>query len=104
MISTPHSWKIKSFFLKLVNLFVSADTESLHREIPLDPCTPRGYAPEKEALKVSPSLIEKKSYLSTFFPSGNFSECRSASLKLLQRGQGILSDFFHMLLWCTLFH
>lgn len=63
------------------------DTESLHREKPMDPCTPRGYAPEKEALKVSPSLIEKKNYLSTFFPSGNFSECRSASLKLLQRGQ-----------------
>ncbi|KAI3467345.1 hypothetical protein Pfo_024008 [Paulownia fortunei] len=63
-------------------------TESLQRGKPMDPCTPRGYAPDKEAWKLSPtSLIEKNRYLSTLLPSGNFSECRSASLKLLQKGQ-----------------
>ncbi|PIN17164.1 Nucleoside phosphatase [Handroanthus impetiginosus] len=63
-------------------------TESLQRGKTMDPCTPRGYAPDKEALKVSPtSLIEKDKYLSALHPNGNFSECRSASLKLLQKGQ-----------------
>ncbi|KAH6798496.1 GDA1/CD39 nucleoside phosphatase family protein [Perilla frutescens var. frutescens] len=63
-------------------------TESLHREKRMDPCTPRGYDLEKEDGKLSPTtLIEKKRYISTLFPNGNFSECRSASLKLLQKGQ-----------------
>ncbi|KAK4402988.1 putative apyrase 6 [Sesamum angolense] len=63
-------------------------TESVRREKPMDPCTPRGYAPDKDALKLSPtSLIEKNTYLSTLLPSGNFSECRSAALKLLQKDQ-----------------
>ncbi|KAK4429995.1 putative apyrase 6 [Sesamum alatum] len=61
-------------------------TESIQREMPVDPCTPRGYAPDKDALKLSPtSLIRKNRYLSTLLPSGNFSECRSAALKLLQK-------------------
>lgn len=61
----------------------------------MDPCTPRGYAYEKEARRLSPiSLVEKRRYMSTLSPGGNFSECRSASLKLLQRGKGTLSDDF----------
>lgn len=56
----------------------------------MDPCTPRGYASEKESRKLShTSLMGKKKFKSTLYPSGNFSECRSASLKLLQKGQGI---------------
>ncbi|XP_042049116.1 probable apyrase 6 isoform X1 [Salvia splendens] len=62
--------------------------ESLYIKKPMDPCTPRGYAYEKEARRLSPiSLFEKRRYMSTLSPSGNFSECRSASLKLLQRGK-----------------
>ncbi|XP_057777203.1 probable apyrase 6 [Salvia miltiorrhiza] len=62
--------------------------KSLHIEKPMDPCTPRGYVSEKEARKLSPtSLVEKRRYMSTLSPSGNFSECRSASLKLLQKGK-----------------
>ncbi|CAA0822306.1 Probable apyrase 6 [Striga hermonthica] len=58
--------------------------ESLQR----DPCTPSGYAHNEDAWKLSPaSLVEKNKYLSTLLPSGNFSECRSASLKLLQKGK-----------------
>ncbi|GFQ07809.1 probable apyrase 6 [Phtheirospermum japonicum] len=63
-------------------------TEPLQREKQIDPCTPRGYAHNNEASKLSPtSLLEKNKYLSTLLPSGNFSECRSASLKLLQKDQ-----------------
>ncbi|EYU28756.1 hypothetical protein ABFS82_12G101800 [Erythranthe guttata] len=63
-------------------------TESFNKGKPIDPCTPRGYSSNKEALKLSPSsLTEKNKYLSTLLPNGNFSECRSASLKLLQKDQ-----------------
>ncbi|KAL6513905.1 hypothetical protein OROHE_019361 [Orobanche hederae] len=62
--------------------------KNLQRVKPMDPCTPRGYAPNEDAWKLSPtSLIEQDKYFSTLLPSGNFSECRSASLKLLQKGQ-----------------
>lgn len=61
-------------------------TESLQSEKPVDPCTPRGYAHDQELWKLSPSsLAEKSRYLSSLLPSGNFSECRSASLTLLQK-------------------
>lgn len=85
--------------LKFVNLFVAAAAESLQIEKPMDPCTPRGYVSEKEAWKLPPtSLIEKRRYMSTLSPGGNFSECRSASLKLLQKGKGNLPDFFTCLM------
>ncbi|KAK4481598.1 hypothetical protein RD792_012500 [Penstemon davidsonii] len=62
---------------------------SLKMEKQMDPCTPRGYNHDQEALNLSPTLlIEKNRYLSTLLPNGNFSECRSASLKLLKKGQG----------------
>ncbi|XP_022887564.1 probable apyrase 6 [Olea europaea var. sylvestris] len=47
--------------------------ESLQHVKPIDPCTPRGYLHDNGTWKLS--------------PNGNFSECRSASLKLLQRGK-----------------
>ncbi|CAA2968213.1 probable apyrase 6 isoform X1 [Olea europaea subsp. europaea] len=62
-------------------------TESEGRKL-VDPCTPRGYTRDQETQKLSPvSLIEKNRYPSTFHPYGNFSECRSASLKLLRKGK-----------------
>nr|GLL34215.1 probable apyrase 6 isoform X1 [Ipomoea trifida] len=55
---------------------------------PMDPCTPRGYARDTEPWKFSPSYsAEKSRYLSTLNPIGNFTECRSASLSLLQKGK-----------------
>ncbi|KAG8366346.1 hypothetical protein BUALT_Bualt17G0070300 [Buddleja alternifolia] len=62
-------------------------SDSLQTGKPVDPCTPRGYTHDDDAWKLSPpSLIEKNRYLSTLLPNGNFTECRSASLKLLQKG------------------
>ncbi|CAA2990987.1 probable apyrase 6, partial [Olea europaea subsp. europaea] len=62
-------------------------TESEGRKL-VDPCTPRGFTRDQETQKLSPvSLIEKNRYPSTFHPYGNFSECRSASLKLLRKGK-----------------
>ncbi|KAL2510151.1 putative apyrase 6 [Forsythia ovata] len=62
--------------------------ESLQRGKPMDPCTPRGYSHDKESWKDSPnSVVEKNRYLSALLPNGNYSECRSASLKLLQKGK-----------------
>lgn len=54
----------------------------------MDPCTPRGFKYNLMLEKLSPSsLIETNKYLSYLHPSGNFSECRSASLMLLQKGK-----------------
>lgn len=62
--------------------------ESFQRGKTIDPCTPRGYFPHKEAWKHSPSAFtEKNTYPSTVLPGGNFSKCRLESLKLLKKGQ-----------------
>ncbi|CAI9096599.1 OLC1v1032784C1 [Oldenlandia corymbosa var. corymbosa] len=51
-----------------------------------DPCTPRGYTHNVGEWNTMPSSsAEKSRYLSALRPSGNFSECRSASLTLLQK-------------------
>lgn len=60
----------------------------------MDPCSPRGYTHNLRSLKLSPSsLADKNRFLSALYPSGNFSECRSASLSLLQKGKGLLLLF-----------
>lgn len=52
----------------------------------MDPCSPRGYPHNLMSLKLSPSsLSDRTRHLSSLYPSGNFSECRSASLSLLQK-------------------
>lgn len=54
----------------------------------MDPCSPRGYPHNLMSLKLSPSsFTDKTRHLSALYPSGNFSECRSASLSLLQKGK-----------------
>ncbi|XP_059655847.1 probable apyrase 6 [Cornus florida] len=59
--------------------------ESLQR---IDPCTPKGYSDDTKSWNLSPdSLAEKKGYPSALHPKGNFSECRSAALTLLQKGK-----------------
>ncbi|XP_010066911.2 probable apyrase 6 isoform X1 [Eucalyptus grandis] len=51
----------------------------------VDPCTPKGYS-HAEQLKLTPGAVdEKERLLSTFDSKGNFSECRSAAFKLLQK-------------------
>ncbi|KAG9151377.1 hypothetical protein Leryth_023812 [Lithospermum erythrorhizon] len=67
----------------------------------VNPCIPRGYAPNEESLKLSPSTLSGQSrYLSSVLPSGNFSGCRSASLALLQKDKedwGNLKKKYHSL-------
>ncbi|KAA8529422.1 hypothetical protein F0562_033779 [Nyssa sinensis] len=66
---------------------VNAATESHQRGKSIDPCTPKGYSHDMESRNPSPgSLAEKNGYQSTLHPRGNFSECRSAALMLLQDG------------------
>ncbi|KAG6765582.1 hypothetical protein POTOM_029630 [Populus tomentosa] len=66
--------------------------ESLGKGIFVDPCTPKGYSRVVESLKLSPgSLTEKNRFVSTLHSRGNFSECRSAALTLLQKGKEICS-------------
>ncbi|KAK7368048.1 hypothetical protein VNO80_10070 [Phaseolus coccineus] len=54
----------------------------------IDPCTPTGYSYNAESLKFPPSSVSGKThYHSTVQTRGNFSECRSAALMLLQKGK-----------------
>ncbi|KAB1208056.1 putative apyrase 6 [Morella rubra] len=63
-------------------------TESVQKGIVIDPCAPKGYSHNVESWKLSPgSLEEKNRYLATLHSEGNFSECRSAALMLLQKGK-----------------
>lgn len=65
----------------------------MQNRIHVDPCSPKGYSYELELLKLSPGhLAEHNKHLSTLQARGNFSECRSAALSLLQREKG--SIFF----------
>ncbi|MCL7049606.1 hypothetical protein MKW94_011999 [Papaver nudicaule] len=53
-----------------------------------DPCTPRGYLNSLESSNFSPvASSEKSKDLSNLRARGNFSECRSAALKVLQKGK-----------------
>ncbi|KAK4598512.1 hypothetical protein RGQ29_015820 [Quercus rubra] len=61
--------------------------ESLHKGISIDPCTPKGYSHNLESWKLSPGSLEQKNRnLVDLQSKGNFSECRSAALMLLQKG------------------
>lgn len=72
-------------------IFINAATKPIQSGNILDPCTPKGYIQDMGLEKSSPSSpTEKKAYLSDLHPSGNFSECRSASLMLLRKGRGLL--------------
>lgn len=55
----------------------------------LDPCTPSGYSHGVQSgMLPSGALSLKSASLSTLHARGNFSECRSAALMLLQKGKG----------------
>lgn len=75
------------FYTYLASMCCAAD-ESLQKGMLIDPCTPKGYS-HAEPLKLSPdSVDDKERLLSTFDSKGNFSECRSAAFKLLQKENG----------------
>lgn len=78
-------------YQSLRQLLISGDlnsaAESLHKGIYIDPCTPKGYLPGSGSWKFSPgSSDEKNKYISNLQAGGNFSECRSAALMMLQKG------------------
>jgi len=78
-----------SLSVNLTSVSVNAGTESVKMGTLLDPCTPKGYSHNVESWKLSPDSFEEKSkYFATLQSKGNFSECRSAALMLLQKGKG----------------
>ncbi|KAE8732948.1 GDA1/CD39 nucleoside phosphatase family protein, putative isoform 2 [Hibiscus syriacus] len=64
----------------------SPAAESIHEEMYTDPCKPKGYLPGSSKLSLG-SMAEKSKNISEFQAMGNFSECRSAALMLLQKGK-----------------
>ncbi|XP_065861382.1 probable apyrase 6 [Euphorbia lathyris] len=52
----------------------------------IDPCSPKGYYHHPmESWKLAPGSAEKNRYSSSLLSRGNFSECRSAALMLLEK-------------------
>ncbi|KAM7269315.1 hypothetical protein ACFE04_024812 [Oxalis oulophora] len=62
-------------------------SESLQKEKKTDPCFPKGYLYETALQKLSPVSLYENKHESAIQSGGNFSECRSASLMLLQKGK-----------------
>lgn len=82
--------QIRLFFsiLEFSFQFVHA-AKTLQKGSSVDPCTPYGYSRTSESEALSPGfMVERNRYLSTFHSKGNFSECRSVALMLLQKGKG----------------
>ncbi|PWA78369.1 GDA1/CD39 nucleoside phosphatase family protein [Artemisia annua] len=62
--------------------------ESFGSKGPVDPCSPKGYKHSLMIGNITPiSFVKTNEQLSIPQASGNFSECRSASLTLLQKGK-----------------
>lgn len=62
--------------------------ESFGIKEPVDPCSPKGYKHNPMIGNLTPSsLVQTNDQSSILYASGNFSECRSASLALLQKGK-----------------
>jgi apyrase len=77
------------FSLILTSVSFNAVTNSLQKGIFVDPCTPKGYSHNAELGKLSPGSLEQQNrYLADLQSKGNFSECRSAALMMLQKGKG----------------
>ncbi|CAL9135382.1 unnamed protein product [Musa textilis] len=73
----------------LHNLLSSGDLRSsgafIQEETYIDPCIPRGYMRGGEPGKLSSSLLNSKTTYRSSRAIGNFSECRLAALKLLEK-------------------
>lgn len=75
-------------------ILLSAASQYIQKGLRIDPCTPAGYSYNVDSWKSSPSsLSEKSHYHPTVQTRGNFSECRSAALVLLQKGKGCTFSF-----------
>ncbi|XP_024988640.1 probable apyrase 6 isoform X2 [Cynara cardunculus var. scolymus] len=65
-----------------------SNPESFGNKEPVDPCSPKGYKHNAMIGNYTPgSFVEMNEQSSVLHSSGNFSECRSASLTLLQKGK-----------------
>ncbi|OVA09001.1 Nucleoside phosphatase GDA1/CD39 [Macleaya cordata] len=72
----------------LVSRELKLSVESVQDETFIDPCTPKGYLHSLESWNFSPGAVdEKNKYLTNLHARGNFSECRSAALMVLQKGK-----------------
>lgn len=80
--------EIGFFFLNSYIFPINAAAKSLREGKLIDPCTPKGYLHNAESWKLAPGLLDEKNGLSTLQSNGNFSECRSAALLMLQKGKG----------------
>lgn len=70
----------------LMSRYLELAAESINKGIHVDPCSPKGYIHDRETWKLSPgSLAEKNEFETSLQSKGNFSECRSAALMLLQK-------------------
>ncbi|MFQ6637514.1 hypothetical protein Gotur_012655 [Gossypium turneri] len=70
----------------------SPASDSLNKEMYMDPCTPKGYLALSSNLSLG-YTAEKSKYSSELQATGNFSECRSAALMLLQNGKEKCSNY-----------
>ncbi|KAG1366456.1 putative apyrase 6 [Cocos nucifera] len=72
---------------------LKSSAESGQEPIYRDPCTPRGYSHSVESLKLSTGVFNSRTeYRPVADATGNFSECRSASLELLQKEKGFANQ------------
>ncbi|XP_077212658.1 GDA1/CD39 nucleoside phosphatase family protein [Tasmannia lanceolata] len=69
----------------LISRDLKLSADSVQEGIFKDPCTPRGYLHGEESLKLSAGVLDANN--PTVHAWGNFSECRSAALMLLQKGK-----------------
>ncbi|KAJ7943475.1 Nucleoside phosphatase GDA1/CD39 [Quillaja saponaria] len=71
----------------LISEDVNSAAVSLQKGLLIDPCTPKGYSHNIESWNPSPGSLGLKNRQSTLETRGNFTECRSAALMLLQKGK-----------------
>lgn len=68
-----------------------AAAESAQGEMFIDPCSPKGYSHSLNSFNNSAGVLPSKPEIHPVVrASGNFSECRSAAFKLLQKEKGML--------------
>lgn len=100
MIEVFYSYQIKSidskvsFPFHLYRVSFLEAVEATRERVFTDPCAPKGYNLDTNTQKhLSGLLAEESRFSDSFQAGGNYSECRSAALTILQEGNGrILID------------
>ncbi|GAV75596.1 GDA1_CD39 domain-containing protein [Cephalotus follicularis] len=77
----------ESFKESLVAVDFNLDAQSIQKAMHIDPCAPNGYLHDMEWRNLSPGSLSDNKHVNAFQSKGNFSECRSAALSLLQKGK-----------------